>query len=37
MSAVWYQGEANCYPRRADEYATSFPLMIADWRSRWGQ
>ena len=35
--AVWYQGEANCYPRRADEYATSFPLMIADWRKRWGQ
>lgn len=35
--AVWYQGEANCYPRRADEYATSFPLMIEDWRKRWGQ
>ena len=35
--AIWYQGEANCYPRRADEYATSFPLMITDWRKRWGQ
>ncbi|MDG1894501.1 MAG: sialate O-acetylesterase [Fuerstiella sp.] len=35
--AIWYQGEANCYPRRAEEYATSFPLMIADWRERWGQ
>ena len=35
--AIWYQGEANCYPRRAGEYATSFPLMIADWRERWGQ
>lgn len=35
--AIWYQGEANCYPRRAEEYATSFPLMIADWRKRWGQ
>jgi sialate O-acetylesterase len=33
--AMWYQGEANCYPRRAEEYATSFPLMIADWRERW--
>ena len=35
--AIWYQGEANCYPKRAEEYATSFPLMIADWRERWGQ
>ena len=35
--AIWYQGEANCYPRRAAEYATSFPMMIADWRKRWGQ
>jgi len=35
--AIWYQGESNCYPRRAAEYATSFPLMIADWRERWGQ
>lgn len=34
---IWYQGEANCYPRRAVEYSTSFPLMIADWRERWGQ
>jgi len=34
---IWYQGEANCYPRRAEEYATSFPLMIEDWRHRWGQ
>ena len=35
--AIWYQGEANCYPRRAEEYATSFPMMIGDWRKRWGQ
>ena len=34
---IWYQGEANCYPRLAEEYATSFPLMIGDWRKRWGQ
>lgn len=34
---IWYQGEANCYPRRAEEYATSFPLMIEDWRQRWGR
>jgi sialate O-acetylesterase len=35
--AIWYQGEANCYPKRAEEYATSFPMMIADWRKRWAQ
>jgi sialate O-acetylesterase len=34
---IWYQGEANCYPKRAEEYATSFPMMIADWRKRWAQ
>ena len=34
---IWYQGEANCHPRLAEEYATSFPLMIGDWRKRWGQ
>ena len=35
--AIWYQGEGNCYPGRAAEYATSFPMMIKDWRGRWGQ
>jgi len=35
--AIWYQGEANCYPKRAEEYATSFPMMITDWRKRWAQ
>ena len=34
---IWYQGEANCYPKRAEEYATSFPMMITDWRKRWAQ
>ena len=33
--AIWYQGESNV--RRADQYATLFPAMIADWRARWGQ
>jgi sialate O-acetylesterase len=33
--AIWYQGEANA--GRAYEYRKSFPLMISDWRSRWGQ
>ena len=34
---IWYQGESNCYPKRAEEYATSFPMMITDWRKRWAQ
>lgn len=31
---IWYQGEANV--GRADQYSTLFPLMIQDWRERWG-
>jgi sialate O-acetylesterase len=31
--ALWYQGESNA--GRADQYNTSFPLMINDWRNRW--
>lgn len=33
--ALWYQGESNV--RRAYQYRTAFPLMISDWRKRWGQ
>ena len=33
--AIWYQGESNA--SRAYEYRKSFPLMIKDWRKRWGQ
>lgn len=33
--AIWYQGEANA--SRAMQYRTLFPMMIKDWRSRWGQ
>src|SRR5690606_2347149 len=33
--AIWYQGETNAV--RAYEYRKSFPLMIKDWRKRWGQ
>ena len=33
--AVWYQGESNS--RRAWQYQRLFPVMIADWRERWGQ
>lgn len=33
--AIWYQGESNA--ARAEQYRTLFPLMIKDWRTRWGQ
>ena len=32
--AIWYQGEANA--GRAYQYRDLLPLMINDWRSRWG-
>ena len=32
---AWYQGESNT--DRAYQYRTSFPLMITDWRNRWGR
>ncbi len=31
---IWYQGENNA--DKALDYATLFPLMIKDWRKRWG-
>ncbi len=31
---IWYQGESNA--GRAYQYRKAFPLMIGDWRSRWG-
>ena len=33
--AIWYQGESNAI--RAHQYRKLFPLMISDWRRRWGQ
>lgn len=33
--ALWYQGESNA--GRAFQYRKAFPLMIQDWRKRWGQ
>jgi sialate O-acetylesterase len=33
--AIWYQGESNT--GRAYQYRQAFPLMIQDWRGRWGQ
>lgn len=32
---IWYQGEAN--GGAGLEYRTLLPLLIGDWRSRWGQ
>lgn len=32
---IWYQGEANA--SRAYEYRTTFPLLITDWRNKWGR
>ena len=33
--AIWYQGESNV--GRAFQYRKSFPLMIQDWRTHFGQ
>ncbi len=32
--ALWYQGESNA--GRAYQYRKTFPLMIQDWRQKWG-
>jgi hypothetical protein len=34
--AIWYQGEGNAGPA-AKLYTDQLPLMIRDWRKRWGQ
>jgi sialate O-acetylesterase len=31
---LWYQGETNA--GRSIQYRKTFPLMIADWRKKWG-
>lgn len=35
--AVWYQGENNAYGEFAKLYARQLPLLIQDWRERWGE
>lgn len=35
QGALWYQGETNA--GRAHQYKKAFPLMIQDWRQRFGQ
>jgi len=32
---IWYQGESNA--DRAKQYEQLFPLMITDWRQKWGE
>ena len=36
--AIWYQGESNSgSPAAGLAYRKQLPLLIADWRTRWGQ
>ncbi len=35
---VWYQGESNAEnPTRVREHGQLFPLLVSEWRKRWGQ
>jgi len=34
--AIWYQGEHNANPVGGPLYAKQLPLLIKDWRTRWG-
>ncbi|MCA9217764.1 MAG: exo-alpha-sialidase, partial [Planctomycetales bacterium] len=35
---IWYQGESNAEtPSRVREHGRLFPLLIEQWRARWGQ
>ncbi|HYF34731.1 MAG TPA: sialate O-acetylesterase [Prosthecobacter sp.] len=35
--AIWYQGEHNCSSlEKASLYAEQLPMLIQDWRTRWG-
>lgn len=33
---LWYQGEANATPEKAPYYQHQLPLLVTDWRTRWG-
>lgn len=35
--AIWYQGEANSTTEKAPFYKHQLPLLVTDWRKRWGQ
>jgi sialate O-acetylesterase len=34
--ALWYQGEANSNGFKAKYYQHQLPLLVSDWRARWG-
>lgn len=34
--AVWYQGEANSHPGKGPFYRHQLPMLVTDWRARWG-
>jgi sialate O-acetylesterase len=34
--ALWYQGEANTAPGKEEFYKHQLPLLVQDWRRRWG-
>lgn len=34
---VWYQGEANSQPGKGELYQYQLPLLVKDWRARWGE
>jgi len=35
--AVFYQGINNIFPQRTNQYAKTYPALIADWRRAWGE
>ena len=38
QGVIWYQGEHNCGSlESAKLYATQLPLLVEDWRARWGR
>lgn len=34
--AIWYQGEANAKGAKSHFYQYQLPLLVKDWRARWG-
>lgn len=34
---LWYQGEANTTPQKAPYYQHHLPLLVTDWRKKWGE
>ncbi len=34
--SIWYQGEGNALPAKAAFYQYQLPLLVNDWRARWG-